>query len=308
MLKEWLIASRPWSFTASSVPISIGAVYAWWLGADLQVWLFLLTLVGGILMQAGTNYINTYGDHLSGVDTVESAVNCPQLVTGAMESKAMKRVGIGCFGLAALIGFFLTWVAGWPILALGILGTLGGYMYTAGISYKYAGLGTIFVFFLMGPMMVLGSYWVQMQYAYGIWEAILISIPIALLVSSVLHGNDIRDIEDDRKAGIKTLAMMIDSDFNYTLYKFQIIGAYVAIAVLVIVTAFTHFKLLPLWALLVLLTLPLGIGQTKHATASLKGDMEKRKTLEVSSAQFHAKFGMVYVISLIVAIVVGVFW
>ena len=308
MLKEWVVASRPWSYTASAVPIFMGAAYAWWLGADFQLGLFLLTLIGGILIQAGTNYINTYGDHLSGVDTVESAVNCPQLVTGMMDPKAMKKVGIGCFTLAALIGLFLVWVAGWPILVLGILGILGGYTYTAGISYKYAGLGSILVFFLMGPMMVLGSYWVQMQYAYGVWEVILISLPIALLVSSILHGNDIRDIEDDRKAGIKTLAMMIDSDFNYTIYKFQVIGAYVTILLLVLVTALTDFKFLPLWSLLILLTLPLGISQVKHAEAARKGDMEKLKVLEMSTAQFHAKFGTVYVLSMVIAIVVGIFW
>jgi 1,4-dihydroxy-2-naphthoate octaprenyltransferase len=299
MLKKWIEASRPWAFTAAAVPICVGAAYAWVNDGTFRPILFILTLIGGVLIQAGTNYINTYGDYKSGVDTVESAMTCPQLVTGTMDPKQMKLVGIGCFAVAALIGFFLTYMTSWPLLVVGILGIIGGYTYTAGVSYKYAGLGSIFVFFLMGPMMVWGSYFVQT--GHNNWNTLLISIPVALLVSSILHGNDIRDIEHDKQAGISTLALMIDSDANYVLYKTLIIGAYVSIAALVIA------QILPWAAALTLVTFPLGLKQIKQASNAQQGDFEQRATLEPTSAQFHFKFGLVYFVSILLAIVISFF-
>jgi len=298
MLKKWIEASRPWAFTASAVPVCVGAAYAW-LEGDFRPILFVLAFIGGVLIQAGTNYINTYGDYKSGVDTVESAVTCPQLVTETMNPQHMKWVGIGCFAVAALIGFFLTALVGLPLLAVGVLGIIGGYTYTAGVKYKYLGIGSILVFFLMGPMMVWGSYFVQT--GKHSFDALLISLPVGFLVSSILHGNDIRDIEHDRQAGISTLALMIDSDMNYTLYKALIILAYVSIAVLVV------FGILPLPVLLVLATLPLGLKQIKQAEQARLGDMQQRGTLEPTSAQFHFKFGAVYFISLLVAIALNFF-
>ena len=296
MIKKWFEASRPWAFTASAIPICVGAAYAWLEGV-FHPFLFLLTLIGGILIHAGTNYINTYGDFKSGVDTVESAVTCPQLVTGEMQASHMKWVGIACFALAALIGLCLTWVVGWPLLVVGILGIIAGYMYTDGFAYKYLGIGSIAVFFLMGPLMVWGSYFVQT--GRNNWLVLLVSLPVAFLVSSILHSNDIRDIAHDEGAHIKTLASIINSDFNYTWYKFLIIMAYVSIVVLV------AFSVIPLTCLLVLATLPLGLKQIKHCEQAREGDLEKRGTLEPTSAQFHFKFGLAYFVTLLLALLAG---
>ena len=131
MLKAWFMAMRPWSFTAAFVPVALGTALAWDQGY-FHPGLFFLTALGGICVQVGTNFINTYGDYRSGVDTVESAHTCPQLVTGAMRPAAMKRAGLLAFGLAAAIGLTLAWLRGWEILAVGLLGILGGYTYTAG--------------------------------------------------------------------------------------------------------------------------------------------------------------------------------
>ena len=154
MFKAWFIAMRPWSFTAAFVPVAVGTALAWSQGF-FQPGLFFLTSLGAVLMQAGTNFINTYGDYCSGVDTVESAHTCPQLVTGAMRPADMKRAGFLAFGVAVAIGLALSWLCGWEILVIGLVGVLGGYTYTAGpCPFKYRGLGSIFVFFLMGPLMV----------------------------------------------------------------------------------------------------------------------------------------------------------
>ena len=152
--------------------------------------------------------------------------------------------------------------------------------------------------------MVWGAYYVQT--GEHNWNTLWISLPVAFLVSSILHANDIRDIQHDKDAGIKTLALMIDSDFNYTLYKGMIVAAYASIAVLVAL-GFVGLEILPLACLLALLTLPLGIKQIKQAEAARLGDMQQRGTLEPASAQFHFKFGLAYFVSLLVAIALQYF-
>ncbi|MCL2806882.1 MAG: 1,4-dihydroxy-2-naphthoate octaprenyltransferase [Coriobacteriia bacterium] len=296
MLKEWYIASRPWSLTAAIIPILVGAGYAWWATDEFRPLLFVLTLIGGILIQAGTNYINTYGDYMKGVDTIETAPMCPQLVTGAMKPQTMKMVGIACFAVAAAIGIVLCFLVGWPLLVVGIIGVLGGYSYTAGFSYKYSGLGTIFVFFLMGPLMVWGAYFVQTG-AHS-WPVVLVSLPVAFLVSSILHANDLRDLEFDQKSGIKTLATIINSSFNYTLYYLLISAAYAGAALLI------TFGVLPLECLLIFLTLPLGIGMIRQCRAGQQGNREKLEMLLPKSAQFHFQFGLVYFVGLLIAMLV----
>ncbi|MCL2332843.1 MAG: 1,4-dihydroxy-2-naphthoate octaprenyltransferase [Actinomycetia bacterium] len=297
MLKKWFEASRPWAFTAAIVPVCVGAGYAWLKGV-FHPFLFVLTVIGGVLIQAGTNYINTYGDFKSGVDTVESAVTCPQLVSGAMKPATMKLVGIGCFAVAALIGVYLTLVSGWPLLIVGVLGIVAGYTYTAGIAYKYAGLGSILVFFLMGPMMVWGAYFVQT--GVSDLNTLWISIPVACLVFLILHSNDLRDIAHDRAAHIKTLALLIDSDKNYVIYRVLVIVAYASIALLVVL------RILPWTCLLIFVTLPWGIAQIRQSKAAQDGDIEKRNTLEPTTAQFHFKFGAVYFASLLLWLVAAI--
>ncbi len=206
MLKIWFLALRPWSFTASFIPVALGTALAAGQGF-FDAGLFALTLLAGIAMQAGTNLINTYGDYQSGVDTVEAAVTCPQLVTGLLTPPAVKRAGIACFGLASVIGLGLARLRGWPIIIIGLIGLIGGYCYTAGFSYKYKGLGSIMVFFLMGPLMTWPAYFIQTaQYS---WLPVLVSLPIGFLVADILHANDLRDMVFDRQAGIHTLALFL---------------------------------------------------------------------------------------------------
>ena len=167
----------------------------------------ILTLIGGAAIQVGTNYTNTYGDYINGVDTVESNITQPQLVRGILAPDQMLKAGLGAFAFAATIGIYLVYLRGWPLLILGLLGILGGYGYTLGVAYKYKGLGTILVFFLMGPMMAWGAYYVQT--GFHSWTPVLASLPIGFLISGLLHANDFRDIPSDEESGIKTLATIL---------------------------------------------------------------------------------------------------
>ena len=291
MLKTWFIALRPWSFTASIIPVSLGAALAWNQGC-FHPFLFILTLIGGISIHAGTNLINTYGDFISGVDTIDSAPTCPQLVKNILKPRQVKGVGIGFFVFAFVTGMYLVALRGWPILILGLIGIFGGYNYTAGLAYKYKGLGSISVFFLMGPMMVWGSYYVQT----GIhdWLAIWIALPVGFLVSCILHANDLRDIEYDKEAGIKTLAIFLGEDPSIPLYYALNTSAFVSLVLLVLAAY------LPLLALLPLLLVPQGWQIMQNAKEAGRGNREKLSLLEAGSARFHFKFGLLFVTALLI--------
>ena len=291
---------RPWSFTAAFVPIALGTVLAWVEGS-FHIGLFLLTLFGGICMQAGTNLINTYGDYMSGVDTVQSAETCPQLVAGILKPGAMKIAGGLVFGLAGLIGLFLAYLRGWEVLAVGIVGLLGGYCYTAGFSpYKYRGWGPLFVFFLMGPLMVWPAYFIQTG-KHSVLP-ILASLPVSFLVTGILHANDIRDIIEDRKAGIKTLALSLGFHNSVIMYYSLYAAAYLCLIAMVV------NGVLPSTAILPLVLVPVIVKIFRRVHEASKGAIEQFESLEAAAAGFHFQFGLLLLLGLLLAPYVERWW
>lgn len=287
MFKTWLMALRPWSLTASAVPVTLGTALAWQQGY-FSFSLFVLTFLGGILLQAGTNLTNTYGDYISGVDSPESAVTCPQLVRHILAPPQMRWAGILAFLLATLLGSYLVYLRGWPILLLGSIGIIFGYTYTLGPKpYKYAGLGSILVFFLMGPLMVIAAYYVQTGFFN--WLAIWISIPIGFLVSSILHANDLRDWNYDNQAGILTLALLLGRQRSFKLHYFLNIAAFLWLLTLV------GTQQIPPTAILPILLLPELWQMLKWIRASSYGDQECLVRLEAKAAQFHMHFGLMLI-------------
>lgn len=287
VIKTWFLALRPWSFTAAVVPVTLGSVLAWHHGyGDFS--LFVLTLIGGILLQAGTNLINTYGDYIAGVDTPESALTCPQLVKNQLKPHQMKMAGIGAFLGAALFGSYLVYLRGWPILLLGSIGIIFGYTYTLGPKpYKYAGLGSIMVFFLMGPLMVSGAYYVQT--GFFDWLAFWVSLPIGFLVAGILHANDLRDVNFDYRAGIKTLALTLGWDKGFLLHYLLNIGAFLSLLILL------GTNKLPFTAILPLLLIPQLVSIIKKTRASWQGNQECLIMLEANAAKLHMQFGLLFI-------------
>lgn len=293
MFKAWFMAMRPWSFTAAFIPVALGTALAWSQGF-FNPWLFFLTAIGGICIQAGTNFINTYGDFVSGVDTLESAPTVPTLVTGEMQPQAVKLAGFLAFSLAALIGLLLSWMRGWEIFAIGLVGILGGFTYTAGpIPYKYKGFGSIFVFFLMGPLMVWPTWFIQTgQYS---WLPVFVSLPVGFLVAAILNGNDIRDISHDKTAGIVTLALSLGLDASLLLHRLLYWGAFVSLFALVIL------QLLPPACLLPLLLLPVFRKTLLTIRDAQAGNRDRLLPLEAMAAGFHFQFGILLTAGLVLS-------
>ena len=288
-LGAWVFAMRPWSLTASAVPVCLGTALAWQAGS-LHLGYFLLVLLGGVALQVATNFMNTYGDFLSGVDTVESALTCPQLVTGQMPPQTMYRAGWVAFACAGAVAVALAVAVGWPILVYALLGGVGGYYYTNGkFPYKYHRLGPLFVFVLMGPLMVLPAYFVQT--GTSSFTPLFVSLSISFLVTAIMHGNDIRDIPHDRAAGIRTLAMWLGQGASLRLFAWLYYGAYAVLAV------GAALGLLPLLALLPLVLLP----SLRKTLAAIRREDCDVAFLEGWAAKFHLQFGLALVIGIVLS-------
>jgi 1,4-dihydroxy-2-naphthoate octaprenyltransferase len=273
--------------------VTLGTVLAWREGC-FNLTYYLLAVTVGILLQVGTNMVNTYYDYLNGVDTVASSGESnPILVMKWLKPPAVLKGGYLAFVLAALSGLYLVLLRGWPLLLLGLVGILGGYGYTARpLAYKYRGLGVPIVFVLMGPLMVLGGYVVQS--GYWQWLPVLVSLPVGFLVAAILHGNDLRDIETDRLAAVKTLSHLLGNKTEYCYY-FLLLGAYLSTVLLV------AGNLLPWPALLPMLLLPQGVKLACMVRGGFKGNLALLGPVEPLTANLHLRYGMLFIAGLLLA-------
>jgi len=288
----WEIA-RPFSFTASTVPIAVGAGLAAVEG--LFDWtLFLVSLVAGVLLHIGTNVTNEIYDVRKGVDTIVSPRASHAIVKGRITDREAYVLAVASFAVAFALGLYLVSVRGWPVVALGLAGLVGGYTYTAPpFQYKFSPYGIPLVFMLMGPLMVVGSFYVITGTVD--WSALAISIPVGFLVAAILHGNEWRDISEDARAGAKTFSVRMGRQAAHWLYIALVVGAYIALTGAVLV------DLLPTWTLLAILSLPLLVRQIRSAEFGASGQQRAIAMIDLQTAQLHAAFGYLMVAGLVIA-------
>jgi 1,4-dihydroxy-2-naphthoate octaprenyltransferase len=287
----WGRAVRAFSFTASIIPPTVGAMLAFLHEIPTRWALFPLVLVASVFFHAGTNLVNDYYDFKNNVDRRGTLGSSGLLVQGLISARAIMRGAVVFFGLGTLIGLYFVSVRGVPILILGAAGLLGGYFYTGGpIGYKYRAMGEPLVFMLMGPLMVVGSYLV-LTGAFG-WDVVLISLPVGCLVAAILQSNNLRDIADDSKVGVKTTAIILGRKAAGVEYFALVLAAYVIVGVLAAV------KMVPVWSLAVLVTLPAATRNLKIVRKMAAGPTRQYGAIDVQTAQLHMAFGVVLILSL----------
>jgi 1,4-dihydroxy-2-naphthoate octaprenyltransferase len=296
-LGGWYEIARPFSFTASVIPVSAGGALAALDGA-FDWPLFLVALVGAVLLQLGTNVTNEIYDVRTGVDSITSPRASHAIIKGRVTERQAFTIVATAFGLATAAGVWLVLQRGWPVLVLGAVGLVGGFFYTAPpLQYKYRALGVPLVFVLMGPLMVIGSYYVVTG-AFDI-RALIVSIPVGFLVAAILHGNEWRDISEDARAGIATMSTLIGRRRAHIGYVALILGAYLALSVAVL------FQALPTTSLLAMLSLPLLVRALRASEVGASGQQRAIAMIDLETAQLHATFGALLVAGVALARVVG---
>jgi len=284
--------TRPFSLTASSIPVAAaGALAA--LDGTFNWLLFLLSIFGSVLLQVGTNIINEIYDVRNGIDSITSPRASHAVLKGRVKERSAFAIAYSAFAIAIILGVALIALRGWPVVILGLLGLLGGWGYTAPpLQYKYKAIGLPLVFLLMGPLMVVGSYLVLTN-SFSL-AALIASIPIGLLVTAILHGNEWRDITDDARYGIGTFSARIGRKWSHLIYIGLIGSAYLALALAVL------FNLLPSASLLAMLSMPLFIRAIRNAELGSIGQMRAIAKIDLETAQLHALFGSLLVAGLLV--------
>lgn len=205
-LKLYLEELRAPFFTASILPVILGAMIAWARTGLLRLDTLLLTLLGGVLLHAGTNVVNDYYDHVSGNDEANTQFVRPftggsrMIQKGLLSPKEVLIEGLLCFALGSLIGVYLAFRVGMVVLLLGAIGVISGFFYTAPpLRLVATGFGEILVGLNFGTLMTLGSFYVQTRVLA--WEPVWASLPLALLIAAVLYINEFQDCEADRAVG-----------------------------------------------------------------------------------------------------------
>lgn len=244
MMSPWLLAARPKTLPAAVIPVLVGTALAERTGSFDAI-PALLCLVFALLVQIGTNYANDYYDGIKGSDTEKRIGPQRAVATGLVTPQAMKRATKLVLCLAFFAGLGLIPYGGWLLLVVGIASLICAVAYTGGpYPLGYHGWGDVFVVLFFGFIAVGFTFYVQTGYFAK--EAWLSGLGVGLVINNILVVNNYRDIEEDRIAGKRTLAVRLGRPFAYLLYM----GSY-AVALLVPV-ALAAMGSLAWWAVIIL--------------------------------------------------------
>ncbi len=247
----WWLAARPRTLPAAAAPVAVGTAVAVADGAGATL-PALGAMVGAVLLQIGTNLANDVFDFEKGADT-EKRLGPPRAAQlGLLSPRALRSGMLVVFGTSVVVGVYLAFVGGWPIVALGLLSIAAGVAYTGGpYPLGYHGWGDLAVFLFFGLAAVCGSYWVQ-ALALPI-RVVAAAVPIGALATAILVVNNLRDIATDAAAGKRTLAVRLGRRGVRIEFLLLIFVAYAACPMLWWVDAGSAWLWLP-WA-----SLPLAI-------------------------------------------------
>ncbi len=283
-MRMWLMAARLRTLPAAVAPVLVGTSIA--VTRDVfRPGAFIAALLGAILIQVGTNLSNDYSDARRGADTEERLGPMRVTAGGLVPPKTVLLWTYLTFGAAALCGVYLVVVAGWELLVLGVLSILAGVLYTGGPRpYGYEGLGEVFVFLFFGIVAVAGSAFAQLE--SWPWESFALAVPVGLLVTAILVVNNIRDMDTDRRAGKRTLAVRLGRErarFEYS--ALMAVGFLVLLPIAAIEIADSD-SWSALWWLLPWLTVPLavklvGVVRTRVDGPTLNGALARTAGLQL---------------------------
>jgi 1,4-dihydroxy-2-naphthoate octaprenyltransferase len=272
------MAARPRTLPAAVAPVLVGTALAATEGTFKPL-SFVAALIGAVFIQIGTNLSNDYSDARRGADT-EDRLGPVRVTAGGLVPPRQVLVATWvAFGLAVLAGTYLIATAGWELLLVGAASILAGVLYTGGPRpYGYEGLGEVFVFLFFGLVAVTGSYYAQREELTA--DAFVLAVPVGLIASAILVVNNTRDLETDRRAGKRTLAVRLGRGRSRALF-----AAMLALAFLVAPVPWLLGSLGP-WLLLSWLAIPPAVAvvrivRTRTDGPSLNGALARTGMLQL---------------------------
>lgn len=238
-LTHWLLAARPKTLFASLAPLVLG--FSLSMTTPINLLTALCIVIGALSIQIGTNFANDYFDFKQGADTSDRKGPTRAVQTGLISAQSMKHATLLMFSIAALSSLYLIYIGGLPVLFIALASIVSGILYTAGpYSLAYLGIADLFAFAFFGPIAVSGTVYLLT----GKWTAqsLLLGCIPGLFSMAILIVNNIRDHNEDRLAGKKTLTVRFGVMFSQIHYILCHILVYITAGYSVLVEGQTALK------------------------------------------------------------------
>lgn len=252
-LKKWLTAMRPWALPASTMPVIFGTSLAVVVGqVSLDILRFVLALLAMMILHSAANILSDVFDFKQGLDKMVTPVS-GAIVRGWITTKQATVFSVALFVIGSALGLMLVLMTGTVLLIIGVIGVFIGVFY-AGL--KYHALGDLAVFLNFGILGSLGA-WVVQTNSFS-WIPVFWTVPMAMLVSAILHANNWRDVSSDTERKIATVASLFGDKGSLSYYAFLIFGPFVIVVGLILVPRLISGQLaaMPWTFVVVLLGLP----------------------------------------------------
>ncbi len=284
--------TRPHTLTASFVPVVVGTAVVAPRVESIRLDLFVAMLIASMLIQIATNLFNEYYDYKRGLDTEESVGIGGSIVRDGFKPGTILAFALTLYGISALLGVYLCIETSWWLLVVGLISMFVGYIYTGGpLPIAYTPFGEVVAGFFMGYIIIAISAYLQIGYVPT--EAVAISVPVAILIGSILLANNIRDLDNDKVNGRKTIACLV----GHRRSVYVLIGFFAA-AILSLIIAVLAFDV-SWFALLALLSIPLMIKAVRLFWEDLPP--EKLMPGMAQTGKVNTIFGLLLAISLVIA-------
>lgn len=290
-LKEWFLAARPWSFPASAMPVLVTLAYLFWQQYDVCWWKGLWCVLNIVVFHAAGNTWSDYHDFKSGVDNSETAGGVA-ITSGQFEPGEIRGLSMALLVVAVVSGISIVICTGLPVLYLGLAGFFLTLLYP---FLKYRALGDVDIFLTYSLLPILGTSFVSTgEIHYG---ALWLSVPIGLITVAILHINNLRDMEYDKKAGISTFAMRIGAKWAVAVYGIELLLPFVWIVACALCGVF------PWWSVLALIAVAPAAANVKKSMRYEEGGMSAVIGLDEQTAKLQLLFGMLLFISFLVPVI-----
>lgn len=287
--KAWVLATRPWSFPASTMPVLVTLCYLFWKGHDVNWLTGVWALVNIVVFHAAGNTWSDYNDFQKGVDR-EDTIGGLSITSGEFKAAEIRTLALILLAVAVVMGVALVFITGVPTLYVGIAGALLTLLYP---QLKFNALGDVDIFLTYSLLPILGTSFVATGEFH--LDALWLSLPIGLITVGILHSNNMRDTEQDKRANIKTFAMLVGKKVSLNLYYLEIILPFIWVAVC------SALGMFPLWSLLALIAVKPAIDILKQASQFIHKGAKALYGVDEATAKLQLVFSLLTALSFVIA-------
>ena len=286
--KDWFLATRPWSFPASTMPVLVAMMFLWATGRDVAWGLGIMALVNIVLVHAAGNVWSDYHDYKQGVDAPDT-YGVRILTDKKFTPEEVLGLSISLQVVAVLMGLLMVYLTDITLLWFGMAGIALSLLYP---PLKYAALGDLVIMACYALLPMLGTTFICTGNV--VTEVLWLAVPVGSITVAILHANNARDIETDRRAGIKTFALLTERPFAINVYLFEMILPYLWLLTTAILGCVSP------WALVTFITLPIAISNSKQMLSCKTKGIKAIATLDEATAKLQLAFSMTLTLGLIV--------